>query len=132
MAPPIDSCARLGAAVELLGKRWTLLIVELLLQRPARFCELRRALPRISERVLSERLSELTGSGLATREVGPRVPRMLENGLLGYGTRILRRSFGSIRSLKPGGAARQPAEPVLAKFLRSQAVSSGTSSAGWG
>lgn len=69
MSEPIESCDGLRAAVELLAKRWTLLIVELLLQRPARFCEIRRALPKISERVLSERLRELVESGLATREV---------------------------------------------------------------
>jgi DNA-binding HxlR family transcriptional regulator len=74
MAKPIQSCARLRPAVELLGKRWTLLIVELLLQRPARFCELGQALPQISERVLSERLRELTDTGLATREVDPGPP----------------------------------------------------------
>lgn len=74
MAKPIESCDRLRGAVELLGKRWTLLIVELLLQRPARFCELSRALPRISERILSERLRELTDTGLATREVDPGPP----------------------------------------------------------
>jgi len=74
MTDPIEPCDRLRAAVELLGKRWTLLIVELLLQRPARFCELRDALPRISERVLSERLRELADSGLATREVEPGPP----------------------------------------------------------
>ncbi len=74
MSDRIESCERLRGAVELLGKRWTLLIVELLLQRPARFCELHRALPRISGRVLSERLSELTDSGLATREVDPGPP----------------------------------------------------------
>ena len=74
VSDPIQSCERLRGSVELLGKRWTLLIVELLLQRPARYCELRRALPRISERVLSERLSELTGSGLATRDVDPGPP----------------------------------------------------------
>jgi DNA-binding HxlR family transcriptional regulator len=74
MPEPIQSCERLRTAVELLGKRWTLLIVELLLQRPARFCELGRALPRISERVLSERLRELTASGLVEREVDPGPP----------------------------------------------------------
>ena len=66
MPQPIESCEGLRAAVELLAKRWTLLIVELLLQRPARYCELRRALPRISERVLSERLAmRLQAGGLA-------------------------------------------------------------------
>lgn len=68
MDEPIEACERLEEAVALLAKRWTLLIVALLLQRPARFCELSRALP-ISERVLSERLRELTEAGLATREV---------------------------------------------------------------
>jgi DNA-binding HxlR family transcriptional regulator len=70
----IESCERLREAVELLGKRWTLLIVALLLQRPARFCELGQALPSISERVLSERLRELAESGLATRRVDPGPP----------------------------------------------------------
>lgn len=73
-AAPIESCERLRVAVELLGKRWTLLIVELLLQRPARFCELERALPRISESMLSERLRELVDAGVATRELDPGPP----------------------------------------------------------
>jgi DNA-binding HxlR family transcriptional regulator len=78
---PIEFCDGLRAAVELLAKRWTLVIVELLLQRAARFCELSRALPRISERVLSQRLWELVESGLATREVDParRLPRPMRS-----------------------------------------------------
>ncbi len=88
MARQIESCGRLRAAVELLAKRWTLLIVELLLQRPARFCELRRALPRISERVLSERLRELVESGLATREVDPGPPIAATYALTARGRRL--------------------------------------------
>ena len=65
---PLASCERLRDAVDLLGKRWTLLIVALLLQRPARFCALAAALP-ISDRVLSERLGELIEAGLASRQV---------------------------------------------------------------
>jgi len=74
MTERLRSCEGLQGAVELLAKRWTLLIVELLLQRPARFCELSRALPRLSERVLSERLKELVAEDLATREVDPGPP----------------------------------------------------------
>jgi len=88
MTEPIESCERLRAAVELLGKRWTLLIVELLLQRPARFCELGRALPRISERVLSERLKELVESGLATRQVDPGPPMAASYALTAHGRRL--------------------------------------------
>lgn len=88
MEEPIESCERLRAAVELLAKRWTLLIVELLLQRPARYCELRQALPRISERVLSERLRELVGAGLATREVDPGPPLAATYALTARGRRL--------------------------------------------
>ncbi|MGX2996022.1 winged helix-turn-helix transcriptional regulator [Streptomyces sp. JNUCC 64] len=53
----------------LLGKRWTGLIVTVLLGGPAHFSELRRAIPGISERMLSDRLTELAGEGLVLREV---------------------------------------------------------------
>ncbi|MDT3398277.1 helix-turn-helix domain-containing protein [Streptomyces sp. B1866] len=54
---------------ELLGKRWTGLIVAVLLEQDAYFAELRRAIPGISERMLSDRLTELAGAGLVLREV---------------------------------------------------------------
>ncbi|MEV3872696.1 helix-turn-helix domain-containing protein [Streptomyces sp. NPDC049906] len=53
----------------LLGKRWTGLIISVLLEGPVHFSELRRAIPGISERMLSDRLSELAGEGLVLREV---------------------------------------------------------------
>ncbi|WP_081737027.1 MULTISPECIES: winged helix-turn-helix transcriptional regulator [Micrococcaceae] len=55
----------------LFGKRWNGLIVDLLLQRPARFSELRHALPQLSNRMLSDRLSELQEAGLVVGEVDP-------------------------------------------------------------
>ncbi|MEU7043775.1 helix-turn-helix domain-containing protein [Streptomyces varsoviensis] len=54
---------------ELFGKRWTGLIVATLMPGEVRFAELRRAIPGISERMLSDRLAELTGVGLVVREV---------------------------------------------------------------
>lgn len=53
----------------LLGKRWNGLIMAVLMQRPAHFTELRRAIPGISERMLSDRLTELGAAGLLVREV---------------------------------------------------------------
>jgi DNA-binding HxlR family transcriptional regulator len=53
----------------LLGKRWTGLILGVLIEQPTHFAELRRAIPGISERMLSDRLSELTEAGLVLREV---------------------------------------------------------------
>lgn len=52
-----------------LGKRWSGLIVGTLLQRPARFGELARAIDGITESMLSARLSELQDLGLVEREV---------------------------------------------------------------
>ncbi|MFD8567129.1 winged helix-turn-helix transcriptional regulator [Streptomyces sp. NPDC059639] len=53
----------------LLGKRWTGLIVAALMQRPVHFADLRRSIPGISERMLSDRLTELGTVGLVLRQV---------------------------------------------------------------
>jgi DNA-binding HxlR family transcriptional regulator len=54
----------------LLGKRWNGQIIDLLLQGPARFGQLVAALPGLSHRVLTERLTELQDAGLVTRAAG--------------------------------------------------------------
>ena len=71
----LQSCPRLASAFELFGKRWNAVIIDVLLQRPARFGELGRAVPGLSQRVLSERLRELSDAGLVERHVdtGPPV-----------------------------------------------------------
>ncbi|MES4907092.1 MULTISPECIES: helix-turn-helix domain-containing protein [unclassified Streptomyces] len=83
------ACMRVGETMtrvfELLGKRWTGLIVTVLIERPAYFAELRRAIPKISERMLTDRLTELVAAGLALREVEPGPPlrvtyRLTESG----------------------------------------------------
>ncbi|WP_372341416.1 winged helix-turn-helix transcriptional regulator [Streptomyces sp. CC224E] len=53
----------------LLGKRWTGLIVSVLMAGPRHFADLRRAIPGISERMLSDRLTELGAAGLVVRQV---------------------------------------------------------------
>ncbi|MFI8287629.1 winged helix-turn-helix transcriptional regulator [Streptomyces sp. NPDC085614] len=54
------------AALDLLGRRWTLRILWELRQDPAGFRELQRRCARMSSSVLSTRLDELTGAGLVT------------------------------------------------------------------
>jgi len=61
----------LARAAELLGERWTLLIVRELLIGPKRYTDLRRALPGVSASVLSERLARLEGRDIAVRRVLP-------------------------------------------------------------
>lgn len=69
----VAACKRVDEGItrvfQLLGKRWTGPIVSVLTNGPAYFVALRRAIPGISERMLSDRLTELTAAGLVLREV---------------------------------------------------------------
>jgi DNA-binding HxlR family transcriptional regulator len=57
-------------ALDLLGERWTLLIVRELLCGSRRFGEVQRGIPRISRTMLSARLRELTDAGVIERHHG--------------------------------------------------------------
>jgi len=79
-------CPFYHEAVELLGRRWTGAIVEVLLQAgPLRFGEIATAIPDLSDRLLSERLKELEGRGMVARstEAGP--PACVRYGLTPMG-----------------------------------------------
>jgi DNA-binding HxlR family transcriptional regulator len=61
----------LARAAEILGERWTLLILRELACGPQRFSDLRRRLPGISSSVLCQRLEALEGRGLLARDAQP-------------------------------------------------------------
>jgi DNA-binding HxlR family transcriptional regulator len=67
--------AALARAFDFLGKRWNGVILGTLVNGPAAFSELRRAVTGISDSVLSDRLTELAKAGLVQRSVleGPPV-----------------------------------------------------------
>jgi DNA-binding HxlR family transcriptional regulator len=60
-------CA-LAKALDVVGERWSLLIVRELLLRPCRYGELQDGLPGIATNLLAERLRALEGSGVITRD----------------------------------------------------------------
>ena len=62
----LDGCG-IAHASELLGQRWTLLVVRELLLGPKRFTDLRSGIPDISPNVLGQRLRELGESGIVRR-----------------------------------------------------------------
>ena len=64
--------------MEILGKRWTGLIIRVLTDGPVRFNELADRLEVVSDRVLSERLKELESEGLLERRVFAEVPVRVE------------------------------------------------------
>ena len=71
--PDFHLCPKFEHAMQLLGKRWTGLILSTLVGGPRRFSEIEAAIP-VSGRLLSERLKELEAEGLVSREVFPEVP----------------------------------------------------------
>ena len=67
---------------EVLGKRWSLLIIKnLSTKETIRFNELKRARAGRSSTVLSERLLELEREGLVTKKIYPEVPPRVEYSL---------------------------------------------------
>lgn len=74
---PYDQWSPDARALDLVGDKWTLLIVRDLAGGPRRFVELQRTLPGISTEQLRSRLNRMVADGLLTRqryrEVPPRV-----------------------------------------------------------
>lgn len=96
----------MARAHEVLGGRWTLLIVREILSGATRFNDIRRGIPRISRTVLSERLQALVLDGAIVRVEGARGPEyalteagrelaILVGALASWGQRWLPRSSGA-------------------------------------
>ena len=71
-------CPRYEQAIQLLGKRWTGLLLDTLMSGPKRFCELTSNVEGLSDRVLSDRLRELEVEGIVERVVYPQIPVRVE------------------------------------------------------
>lgn len=96
MEQQLALCPRLSKAMELIGKRWTALIIYQLLQGPQRFNAIEQALP-ISGRLLSERLKELEKEGIVTKEASIQTPTRVEYSLTEKG-RALEMTIRSIEN----------------------------------
>ena len=76
--PTKHLCKRYEQAIQLLGKRWTCLILDTMLEGPQRFCEMTSIVEGLSDRVLSDRLRELESEGVVERVVYPQIPVRVE------------------------------------------------------
>ncbi len=74
-------CIPYQQAVEIIARRWTALILKVLMDKPLRFSELAEQLDVISDRVLSERLKELEQECIVERRVLPEPPIRVEYSL---------------------------------------------------
>jgi DNA-binding HxlR family transcriptional regulator len=89
-------CPHFHAAIELIGKRWTGAIISALTEGPLRFGDLARAVPGLSDRLLSQRLRELEVEGLVKREVESGTPVRVTYSLTEKGA-DLRPVFGELK-----------------------------------
>ncbi len=83
--PTKQLCKRYEQAIQLLGKRWTGLILDTMLEGPQRFCEMTAIVEGLSDRVLSDRLRELESEGVVERVVYPQIPVRVEYRLTAKG-----------------------------------------------
>jgi DNA-binding HxlR family transcriptional regulator/putative sterol carrier protein len=78
----------LARALELVGSRWTLLIVRELLAGPKRYTELAQGLPGIPSNILSSRLREMEDGGIVERTLEPRPSTSVVYTLTAYGQEL--------------------------------------------
>jgi DNA-binding HxlR family transcriptional regulator len=78
------------AAIDVVGGKWKVLILWWLHRRTWRFAELRRQIPGITEKMLTQQLRELEADGIVARKVYPTVPPKVEYSLTEYGKSLKR------------------------------------------
>src|SRR5271156_3753911 len=83
---PPACCPHYHQAIELVGRRWTGAIIEILIQGGSlRFSQIAGAVADLSDRMLSDRLQELESHGLVRRRVIPAPPVRVEYALTDKG-----------------------------------------------
>ena len=85
---PVEGCP-LTAALAAIGGKWKLIIVYFLAESPKHFAALRKAMPGISQKVLTQQLRELISDGIVNREAKGAVPAPVEYSLTEYGRSVL-------------------------------------------
>jgi Predicted transcriptional regulators len=81
-------CPKYESAAELLGKKWTGLIIRVLLGGPKRFKDIKEQIPDMSDKMLTDRMKELEALGILTRTVYPEMPVRIEYELTEKGRQL--------------------------------------------
>src|SRR5438876_12276358 len=99
-APDRPTASALSEALDRVGDRWTLLLVEALLDGPRRFGDLQQAVPGIAPNVLTQRLRHLEREALAVARPYSRRPPRFTYELTESGSELA----GALRLLADWGA----------------------------
>ena len=85
---PVGGCP-LTAALAAIGSKWKLIILYWLAESPKHFADLRRAMPSISQKILTQQLRELVNDGIVQRHPQGEIPAPVEYSLTDYGRSVL-------------------------------------------
>ena len=77
----LDIHCPVGAAIKVLSGKWKILILFCLMQETKRFNELRREIPEVTQRMLTNQLRELEEDKIIIRKVYAQVPPKVEYSL---------------------------------------------------
>ena len=64
-----EPCPRYERAMNILGKKWTCIMLRCLMEEPRRFSDISSYVSGLSDRLLSQRLQELEEAGIVDRKV---------------------------------------------------------------
>jgi DNA-binding HxlR family transcriptional regulator len=85
---PVSGCP-LTAALAAMGGKWKLIIVYWLAESPKHFAALRKLMPDISQKVLTQQLRELANDHVVRRDPKGKAPAPVEYSLTDYGRTLL-------------------------------------------
>jgi DNA-binding HxlR family transcriptional regulator len=80
-----DDCKLVSEILGRIGDKWSVLVVMSLKDGSRRFSEIRRAIPGVSQRMLTLTLRGLERDGLVSREVTPSIPPRVDYELTALG-----------------------------------------------
>lgn len=86
---PAESGDVIRQILDRTGDKWSMLVIATLQDGPLRYTDLQRAIPGISQRMLTLTLRQLQRDGLLTRTAYAEVPPRVEYELAGLGTTLL-------------------------------------------
>ena len=105
---PVAATSPLAAALERVGDRWSLLLIEALLQGPRRFGELSEAVAGIAPNILADRLRRLERERIIVSKAYSTRPPRMDYALTGDGRDLA----SALRLLSDWGSRRTGGEPL--------------------
>jgi len=85
-----EGCKTVSEILGRIGDKWSVLVVMSLREGPRRFSEIRRAIPAVSQRMLTLTLRGLERDGMVSRKVTPTIPPRVDYELTPLGKSLQR------------------------------------------